>query len=114
MSFDVESQHGRRRLQNPEMVPGAESGLVVLDEIQAKPEIFNVLRVLADRSPSPARFLVLGSASLDVVKRVSETQAGHVGVVNSVRSARKGHALLRGPGPVLRLWSIPRPGDAGR
>jgi predicted AAA+ superfamily ATPase len=76
--FDLESQPDVRRLQNPEMVLGALSGLVVLDEIQLMPELFNVLRVLADRPSNPARFLILGSASPHIVKKVSETLAGRV------------------------------------
>jgi len=52
--------------------------LIVLDEIQVKPELFNVLRVLVDRPDHPARFLILGSASPDILKRVSESLAGRV------------------------------------
>lgn len=76
--FDLESQPDLRRLQNPELALRAERGLVVLDEIQARPELFAVLRVLADRPRGLARFLVLGSASPDVVKGASETLAGRV------------------------------------
>ena len=76
--FDLESQPDLRRLQNPELALRAERGLVVLDEIQARPELFAVLRVLADRPRSGTRFLVLGSASPDVVKGASETLAGRV------------------------------------
>ena len=53
-------------------------GLVVLDEIQMMPELFSVLRVLVDRPENRARFLILGSASPDIVKNVSETLAGRV------------------------------------
>jgi uncharacterized protein len=76
--YDLESLPDLRRLQNPELVLGAERGLVILDEIQARPELFAVLRVLADRPRAPARFLVLGSASPDIVRGVSETLAGRV------------------------------------
>jgi predicted AAA+ superfamily ATPase len=76
--FDLESQPDLRRLQNPDLVLGAERGLVILDEIQAKPELFGVLRVLVDRPRNPARFLVLGSASPEIVRGVSETLAGRV------------------------------------
>ena len=76
--FDLESQPDLRRLQNPELALRAERGLVVLDEIQARPELFAVLRVLADRPRSRTRFLVLGSASPDLVKGASETLAGRV------------------------------------
>ena len=76
--FDLESAAARHRLQNPEMALGALSGLIVLDEIQAMPELFNVLRVLVDRPRATARFLILGSASPSLVKDVSETLAGRV------------------------------------
>lgn len=56
-------------------------GLVVIDEFQRMPHLFNLLRVLADRRPLPARFLILGSASPDLVKGVSETLAGRVAYV---------------------------------
>lgn len=76
--FDLESQPDLRRLQNPELVLGALNGLVVLDEIQVQPELFNALRVLADRPDNSCRFLILGSASPQIVKDVSETLAGRV------------------------------------
>jgi len=76
--FDLESQADRRRLQNPEMMLGALEGVVVLDEIQQMPELFSVLRILADRLKSKTRFLILGSASPDLIKHDSETLAGRV------------------------------------
>jgi predicted AAA+ superfamily ATPase len=60
------------------MTLGALTGLVVLDEIQAMPQLFSVLRVLADRPRSTTRFLVLGSASPALVTGASETLAGRV------------------------------------
>jgi predicted AAA+ superfamily ATPase len=76
--YDLESQPDLRRLQNPELVLGAENTLVVLDEVQTRPELFGVLRVLADRPRRKTRFLVLGSASPDIVRGASETLAGRV------------------------------------
>ncbi|MCS6804518.1 MAG: ATP-binding protein [Blastocatellia bacterium] len=76
--FDLESQPDRQRLQNPELMLGSLEGLVVLDEIQAMPGLFNVLRVLVDRPERRARFLILGSASPDIVRNISETLAGRV------------------------------------
>jgi predicted AAA+ superfamily ATPase len=78
VAFDLESWPDLRRLQNPELALGAERGLVILDEIQARPELFGVLRVLVDRPRRRTRFLVLGSASPDVIRGVSETLAGRV------------------------------------
>jgi len=76
--FDLESQPDLQRLQNPEMVLGSLKGLVILDEIQRMPILFNALRVLVDRPENAARYLILGSASPDLVKNVSETLAGRV------------------------------------
>lgn len=80
--FDLESRPDQQRLQNPQLVLGALRGLVVLDEIQVMPELFPVLRVLVDRPDNRARFLILGSASPDVVRGVSETLAGRVEFVD--------------------------------
>ena len=76
--FDLESEVDLRRLANPEMVLGDQPGLIVLDEIQRAPHLFNVLRVLVDRPGADARFLILGSASPDLVRGVSESLAGRV------------------------------------
>jgi len=74
--FDLESLPDQQRLQNPELMLGNLEGLVILDEIQLRPDLFNVLRVLVDRPSCSARFLVLGSAAPQVVKGVSESLAG--------------------------------------
>ena len=76
--FDLESRPDLRRLQNPELMLGSLDGIVVIDEVQIMPELFKVLRVLVDRPKNQARFLILGSASPDVVKNVSQTLAGRV------------------------------------
>ena len=57
------------------------TGWVVIDEAQLLPQVFPILRVLADRHPLPARFLVLGSESPDLVQSVSESLAGRVALV---------------------------------
>ncbi len=76
--FDIESIPDQRRLQNPELVLGSLSGLVILDEIQEMPELFQVLRILVDRPENQARFLILGSASPEIIKSASETLAGRL------------------------------------
>ena len=76
--FDLELDVDRRRLQNPNMALGALEGLVVLDEIQTMPELFNLLRVLVDRPQNKTKFLILGSASPKIIKKVSQTLAGRV------------------------------------
>lgn len=77
-TFDLESLPDRRRLENPELVLGSIDGTVVIDEIQRMPALFEVLRVLVDRPENRARFLILGSASPDIVRGASETLAGRV------------------------------------
>jgi predicted AAA+ superfamily ATPase len=76
--FDLESIPDQRRLQNPELVLGSLEGLVVLDEIQTIPELYPVLRILVDRQENRKRFLILGSATPEIIKKVSETLAGRV------------------------------------
>ena len=76
--FDLESEPDIRRLANPELVLGSLEGLVVLDEVQRMPRLFAALRVLADRPHADTRFLILGSASPDLVRGVSESLAGRV------------------------------------
>ena len=80
--FDLESAVERRRLQAPEQTLGGLSGLVVIDEIQREPALFETLRVLVDRADNPTRFLVLGSASPALVRGISESLAGRVGLVD--------------------------------
>ncbi len=78
--FDLESRQDVQRLQNPELALSSLQGLVIIDEVQRMPQLFDVLRVLADRES--ARFLILGSASPEVVKGVSESLAGRVEFVD--------------------------------
>jgi predicted AAA+ superfamily ATPase len=74
--FDLESIPDQRRLQNPELVLGNLEGIVILDEIQLMPELFGTLRVLVDRPGQKARFIILGSASPEIIRNASETLAG--------------------------------------
>lgn len=80
--FDLERPSDRASLGNPELMLEGLKGLVVIDEIQRMPGLFTVLRPLADRPGSPARFLLLGSASPDLVQGVSESLAGRAGFVD--------------------------------
>ena len=76
--FDLEDPADEARLAEPGLVLRPLHGLVVVDEVQWMPRLFELLRVLADRPDSPARFLVLGSASPDLVRGASETLAGRI------------------------------------
>ena len=76
--FDLESSADLARLGDPLLALSGLEGLVVLDEVQRRPDLFPTLRVLADRRPLPARFLVLGSASPDLLRQSSESLAGRI------------------------------------
>jgi hypothetical protein len=76
--FDLENPTDLARLADPMIGLGGLHGLVILDEVQRRPDLFPVLRVLADRPAAPARFLLLGSASPDLVQRSSESLAGRI------------------------------------
>ena len=79
--FDLEDPQSLARLTEPNTALRSLKGLVVIDEIQRRPELFPLLRVLADRKPLPARFLILGSASPDLLSQSSETLAGRLETV---------------------------------
>lgn len=76
--FDLEDPEDLRQLADAKLALRDLRGLVVLDEIQRRPELFPVLRVLADRRPAAARFLVLGSASPELLRQSSESLAGRI------------------------------------
>lgn len=80
--FDLEKAVDRRRLEAPEQALSPLTGLVVIDEIQRQPQLFETLRVLLDRPASTTRFLLLGSAAPTLIRNVSETLAGRVGLVD--------------------------------
>jgi predicted AAA+ superfamily ATPase len=80
--FDLENPVDLRRLEHPLQALQDLRGWIVLDEVQRRPELFELLRVLLDREPAPARFLLLGSASPSLIKGVSESLAGRVGFVD--------------------------------
>ena len=76
--FDLEDPADLARLEEPRTALEPLNGLVVIDEIQRRPDLFPVLRVLADRRTQPARFLILGSASGELLRQSSETLAGRI------------------------------------
>lgn len=78
--FDCEDPRVIERLQNPLMALETIDGLVIIDEIQRRPDLFPVLRVLVDRDDS-RRFLILGSASRDLLSQGSETLAGRISFI---------------------------------
>lgn len=80
--FDLEDPVDLRRLESPKTTLEGLDGLVILDEIQRRPKLFEILRVLVDRPDNRVRFLVLGSASIDLMRGVSESLAGRIGFVD--------------------------------
>ena len=80
--FDLEDPADAAALENPMLALQSLRGLVVLDEVQRRPELFPILRVLMDRPGSPAKFLLLGSASPFLVKGVTESLAGRVSFID--------------------------------
>jgi predicted AAA+ superfamily ATPase len=98
--FDLEDAADRQKLVEPEQTLKPLTGLVVIDEIQRQPALFETLRVLLDRPAEPARFLLLGSASPHIIRGVSESLAGRAGVVDL-----GGFTLDEtGPDTLARLW----------
>ena len=80
--FDLEHPADEAALRNPLLAIERLRGLVVIDEVQRLPELYPVLRVLLDRPGTPARFLLLGSASPHLVRGVTESLAGRVAFVD--------------------------------
>lgn len=76
--FDLENPEDLARLADPMLALKGLKGLVVIDEIQRLPELFPILRVLVDRQKASARFLVLGSASPELLRQGSESLAGRI------------------------------------
>jgi len=79
--FDLEYPPDADRLVAPVPVLERLQGLVVLDEVQRRPDLFPLLRVLMDRSDAPGQFLLLGSASPDLARQAGESLLGRVEVV---------------------------------
>lgn len=104
--LDLEDPAAEARLTEPMTALGPLRGLVIIDEVQRAPALFPVLRVLADRPRGPARFLLLGSASPDLVQASSESLAGRVSFVDmggftlpEIGQARQRRLWLRGGFP---------------
>jgi uncharacterized protein len=108
--FDLEDPASLARLDEPMTALQPLQGLVVIDEVQRRPELFPVLRVLLDRKAAPARFLVLGSASGDLLRQSSESLAGRVEYVTlggfslpELGAAAESRLWLRGGFPLSYL-----------
>src|SRR5205807_8009996 len=80
--FDLENPVDLARLSEPMTALEPLRGLIVIDEVQRHADLVPILRVLVDRKPIRARFLILGSASADLLRQSSETLAGRIAVVD--------------------------------
>ena len=105
--FDLEDPRSLARLTEPDTALRPLKKLVVIDEVQRRPDLFPLLRVLADRRPLPARFLILGSASPDLLRQSSESLAGRIETVplegfrlSDLGAAAQGRHWLRGGFPL--------------
>ena len=98
--FDLEDPRSLARLAEPMTALAPLRGIIVIDEVQRRPDLFPILRVLADRRPLPARFLVLGSAGPDLLRQSSESLAGRLEMITL-----SGFGLDElGAGRLQRLW----------
>ena len=79
--FDLENPVDLARLSEPMTALVSLRGLIVIDEVQRHPNLFPILRALLDRKPIRARFLILGSASPDLLRQSSESLAGRIAIV---------------------------------
>src|SRR5258706_7265106 len=80
--FDLEDPVSLQRLAEPKTALASLGGLIVIDEVQLRPELFPVLRVLVDAARPGRRFLILGSASPDLLRQGSETLAGRIAIID--------------------------------
>jgi len=98
--LDLEDPSSIARLDEPMTALRGLKGLVVIDEVQRRPDLFPVLRVLTDRKPLQARFLILGSASPELLRQSSESLAGRIETI-----AMSGFSMSEvGRGAHMRHW----------
>lgn len=80
--FDLENPLHLMRLSDPLItLQRSKATLIVIDEVQLLPDLFKILRVLVDEKTNEKRYLILGSASRDLIQQSSETLAGRVGYI---------------------------------
>ncbi|MCX5894489.1 MAG: ATP-binding protein [Proteobacteria bacterium] len=98
--FDLENPRDIAKLEQPQLALEDLEGLIVIDEIQRKPEIFTLLRYLVDNRPKQ-KYLILGSASGSLMKQSSESLAGRIGYfhlggfrISDIKHSREGMKKL--------------------
>lgn len=97
--FDLEDPLHLAQLDNPKLSLEPLDGLIIIDEIQLRPHLFPYLRVLVDKKPD-CRYLILGSASRDLIQQSSETLAGRIGYVEITPFT----LAECGPAALKKLW----------
>jgi len=75
--FDLENPQDIARLEQPQLALEDLTGLIVIDEIQRLPDLFSLLRYLVDQGKN-RKFVILGSASRDLIRQSSESLAGRI------------------------------------
>jgi len=111
--FDLQDPRSDAILSSPMLALEPLRGLVVLDEIQRRPDLFSVLRVLADRPDSPARLGILGSASPELIRRSAESLAGRIAYhelpgIDALELSAAAHRPADGLGALWRRGGFPR------
>lgn len=96
--FDLENPRDLYRLDNPQLALHGLTGLIIIDEIQFQPQLFSVLRVLIDQNETKQKFLILGSASRDLIQQSSETLAGRIAYIDV------SGFTIRDTSDISRLW----------
>jgi uncharacterized protein len=115
--FDMEDPASLAILDEPMTVFQPLRGLIVIDEIQRRPDLFPILRVLADRLPLSAKFLILGSASPELLRQASESLAGRIEYVELTgftlaETGRKGLGALWLSGGLPPSYTAATPDDS--
>lgn len=105
--FDLENITDLARLANPQLALESLEGLIVIDEIQRIPELYPTIRVLVDQKENQ-RYLILGSASRDLIRQSSETLAGRIQYIETTpfsyeETRHINHLWLRGGFPLSFL-----------
>jgi uncharacterized protein len=108
--FDLEDPVDLARIEDPMLALGRLKGLVIIDEIQRKQELFPILRVLADRMRGKTRYLLLGSASPELMRGTADSLAGRIAYheldgfsLDETGSKNTGRLWLRGGLPLSYL-----------
>ncbi len=104
--FDLEDPTALARLDDPKLALQNLEGLVVIDEIQRRPELFTVLRYLVDRKENKLKLLILGSASIQLIQQSAESLAGRIAYIeinpfsiNEVKAENQDKLWLKGGYP---------------